>query len=382
MVHLPEVGDYLKESGLKASPDIEQWPASTDPTLAAWVKDNEKPLAKIREATLRSRYFMPMNGGTPPQLLFEILLPHLNFMRESAYLLSVDAMLHAEAGDLKAAGADLLALHRLARLTAQGPTLVERMVSIGIDKMACQASRNIAHHAKLDAQSAGDIFASTLSLSELPSLSRNVDEGERYLALDLEQISARLGPYEAGRIYRSISGMQSTGQVPSEAAQLFRLLPIPHEEAMRKENAAYDALVVAFAKPTYAERKIAIQSAQKWYDERSAGFSGLLTPYYLLRLLMPGISQDTLETATADRRMTQITWALAVYRAEHGSYPESLDALKLMFPAGIPEDNFIDQQFHYERNGKGYRLYSVGPNMTDDKGATTKPADDIDASLN
>jgi hypothetical protein len=363
MAHLPEAGDYAK--------------------LAPWVQANEKPLAKIREATQRSRYFVPMNGGTPPKLLYEILLPHLNFMREASYLLAADALLRAEAGDLHAAGVDLQAMHRLVRLTAQGPTLVERMVSIAIEEFACKTEANIARHVKLDAQSAGALFANSMSLSELPSLARNVDAGERYLALDLEQLGARLGPYETGRIYTSISGMNPVGANP-QAAQLFRFVPIQHEEAMRKENGAYDALIVAFAKPSYAERKEAIDSVQQWYDARSNGFSGLLTPYYLLRLVMPGLSrgQDQLETATAQLRLTQITCALAVYRAEHGGYPDSLDLLKSQFPAGIPEDNFSDGPFHYKKRGEDYQLYSVGPNMIDDHGSTTKPADDIDVSVN
>ena len=381
MPPLPEAGDYLKEEPGNETPDVEKWPPSADPKLAPWVQANEKPLARISEATLRPRYFMPMNGGTPPQMLYEILLPHLNFMRESAYLLAASALQRAEAGDLKAASVDLLAIHRLARLTAQGPTLVERLVSIGIEKMACQTELNIAHHAKLDASSAGVLFGNSLSFGELPSLARNVDAGERYLVLDLEQLSARLGPYETGRMYTAINGMRIGGQTPY-VAQFFRFLPIPHEEAMRAENAAYDELITAFAKPSYADRKAAIQSIDKWYDMRSNGVGGLLSRYWLLRLVMPGLGhgQDELEIATADLRLTQITWALTLYRIERGKYPDSLDLLRSQFAAGIPEDNFSGKPFHYARRGEGYQLYSVGPNMTDDKGASTQPADDIDAS--
>ena len=45
----------------------------------------------------------------------------------------------------------------------------------------------------------------------------------------------------------------------------------------------------------------------------------------------------------------------------------------------IPLDLFIDKPLHYEREGKGYLLYSVGMNLKDDGGSDDrkKEHDDI-----
>jgi len=131
----------------------------------------------------------------------------------------------------------------------------------------------------------------------------------------------------------------------------------------------YDAQIVACAKPTYAERREALRVLENWCNLQSRGISSLVSPYWLLRLVMPAVERalDQLETARAQLKLTQITWALAAYHADHGDYPESLEFLKSQYLSAVPQDDFIDAPFHYKRKGEGYQLYSVGPNMTDDK---------------
>jgi hypothetical protein len=393
MPHLPKEGDYIARlSDFKEVPittdgrdevDVKQWPPKFDPRVLKWVKRSEKPLRKVREATMRSRYFVPINGGNRPEPIIEVMLPHLNMEREAARALAAHALLCAEANDFDSARADVLAIHRLARLSAQGPTLVEVLVSIGIEGMACDVDINIAQHAKLDSKTAKSYLLDLLSLKEMPPFTQSLDVAERSLGLEFAEHCAKIGPVAAGRLYTSVFGM-----LPSEStlppAPLFRFLPIPYEQSMRAQNSVLDALILAAMKPRYADRTAAIRDVENWYDLQSQGPTSLISPYWLIRLVLPAINraQDQHETSIATLRLTQITWALAAYRADHGGYPASLDLLKSQYLQAIPEDNFIDAPFHYQRQGDGYHLYSVGPNMADDKGATTKPADDIDASTN
>jgi hypothetical protein len=391
MPHLPETGDYFvsPQDFEKTNPsathilegEVDLWPPDPDPRITQWLQVNEKPRQEILEATHRSRYFMPMNGGTRYRILFEVLLPHLNAIRQSARLFAEHALRHAQSGDFDTARADVLAMHHLARLTAQGPTLVERMVSIGIEGMACKTSRNIAMHAKLDESTAMGFLADSLLLDELPPFTRSIDVTERYLGLDFAMKCAQMGPVEAGRLYRAVSG-NSYSQNQGLPDQLFRFIPIPYEASMRTQNAMCDAQIVAFTKPNYAERKEALHVVENWCDSQSKGISSLASSYWLLRLVMPSVERalDQLETARAQLKLTQICWALAAYHADHGMYPESLDLLKSQYLPNIPHDNFAGAPLHYAKRGEGYQLYSVGPNLIDDKGSATKPADDIDAS--
>ena len=67
--------------------------------------------------------------------------------------------------------------------------------------------------------------------------------------------------------------------------------------------------------------------------------------------------------------LTRVAAALAVYRAEHGEYPETLDQLAPTILAQVPEDLYSGKPFLYRRMPDGgYLLYSVYENGTDDRG--------------
>lgn len=61
--------------------------------------------------------------------------------------------------------------------------------------------------------------------------------------------------------------------------------------------------------------------------------------------------------------------ALRAYKAEHGSYPNRLDALAPHYLAHVPDDPFaLSTPLRYRRLGKTFLLYSVGPDGKDDGG--------------
>jgi hypothetical protein len=66
--------------------------------------------------------------------------------------------------------------------------------------------------------------------------------------------------------------------------------------------------------------------------------------------------------------MGQVALALKAYHREHGRYPDSLDPLE---NAGwpLPADPFTGQPLQYRKQGSGFLLWSLGPNLIDD-GAT------------
>ena len=66
--------------------------------------------------------------------------------------------------------------------------------------------------------------------------------------------------------------------------------------------------------------------------------------------------------------MIRLAFSLAAYRADHGSYPARLADLAPKYADRVPKDVFTDGELHYNREGAGYVLYSVGPNGKDDAG--------------
>lgn len=88
-------------------------------------------------------------------------------------------------------------------------------------------------------------------------------------------------------------------------------------------------------------------------------------------MLLPAVASaaDNEDHANLHLEMTKLAAALALHQREHGSYPESLDALVPELLDEIPIDIFADGPLAYQRRGDGYLLYSVGRNAIDDGGS-------------
>lgn len=83
----------------------------------------------------------------------------------------------------------------------------------------------------------------------------------------------------------------------------------------------------------------------------------------------------------ARRQLARLAFALAAFHAERGAYPPLLDELAPVYLDEVPFDPFTAAPLRYELGAPdGYRLYSVGENLTDDGGRgheSDKPGDDI-----
>lgn len=83
-------------------------------------------------------------------------------------------------------------------------------------------------------------------------------------------------------------------------------------------------------------------------------------------------------------QLTDLAFAMAEYRAEHGGYPSGLRSLNPKYISKLPKDIFNhDADLKYCRSDNGYMIWSVGPNGKDDKGmnwydrASREDGDDV-----
>ncbi len=90
----------------------------------------------------------------------------------------------------------------------------------------------------------------------------------------------------------------------------------------------------------------------------------------LISLLLPAVQQVGIAEGRVIQRMRnlEIAFALAAYRADRDSYPDSLEPLAPKYLAEIPVDLFTGQPLKYAKTAEGYRFYSVGDNEKDDEG--------------
>jgi hypothetical protein len=370
------------------------WRKKDHPTIAAWLTKNAAPLAVVTAAAKRPKYYFPLilQKNSP---LFYALLPALSDCREIARALSARAMLHAGRGQWDKARQDLLTCHRLARHVARGPTLVEGLVGIAIDRVALDTAANIAQHGKLTAAGAKAFQAQISNLPRVTDMVAKIDLGERYMYLDSVANISRDGIKGLTEF-----GIEKEGEsLQSIVLKLATTVVIDWNVVCRMGNSAYDRTVKAARLTDATERRKAldrieteqVQLARRVKDPKPLAKAFLLSksPRRLVSEQVGGILTILFLPATAPfveaehkavarQRMTVTTFALVAYRAEQGAYPRELAALKGKYLAKIPADPFAKASIRYRREGKGFILYSVGRNGRDDKGQTRDDGDKKD----
>jgi hypothetical protein len=92
----------------------------------------------------------------------------------------------------------------------------------------------------------------------------------------------------------------------------------------------------------------------------------------MILAVFAGVAESCRRIAT-ERDVCRIGLALRAYQDEHGRYPDSMEDLAA---AGweVPRDSFTDEPYRYRREGDGFRVWGVGPDLDDDGGKPFKPS--------
>jgi hypothetical protein len=373
------------------------WTAKDEPELSEWLKQIEKPLALVVEATRRPDYYNPLVPRRTEDAsngLIGALLPNAQKCREFAAALCCRAMLRASEGKVEEAWQDLLACHRMGRLVARGSSLIEMLVGIAIDRFTSEAELALVDRAKLTSKQIQACLRDLQNLPPMPAFADKLDLGERFLFLDAVMMMASQGVSVLGP-----RGDMSTNSPPTRRSRWdwdrFFTSSINWDPALRNGNRIYDRLAAGTRLRDRAARKkemADIDQEVKSWRQVTSGIGliekpflgpkgrGELIGYILMGLFLPAI--DKIQTAADRCHQTQdnlhVAFALAAYQRDNGRYPANLDELAPKYLERIPDDLFSGNPLVYRLEGKGYLLYSVGPNENDEQGRSNNdmPAGD------
>jgi hypothetical protein len=382
-----EVGaDVFRNFELEREMLLEQassrpWTSEQIPPLAQWIQQNEKPFALILEASTRPRCYFPsptlINNETDSLIMY--LLPGVQGCREVGRSLPARAMWHLGEGRPMEAWQDLLALHRIARLVAQGPTLVEQLVGFAIQGSACDRTQTLLHHGQLSAEQIQQIRRDLAALPLFAGVTTTLDQLERVASIDA--VVGLVNNNWNAQAVEEILGADDEG------LRALQIVSVDWNLVLRDINQWYDRLAAAARMPDRAMRAAALNKVENDMQalvgnarrptklalslisrhERSEVVAAIV-----IGLLLPALNAATAaeDRANATIQLTQLAAALAAYRATNGKYPEKLDDLMPTILDKLPVDLYNSAPFIYRRDNDGYLLYSTGENGADDGGSS------------
>ena len=374
------------------------WTARDFPLLAEWLLVNQEPLKLVQQASQRRRYYSPLISTEKGLPMVSVLLPGLVQYRELARALSIRITMNMSQGKVDEVIADSVTCHRLGRLVGQGPFLIDSLVGIAIDSLACQADVMAAHYGKLPPEKIKAWRQQLQGLTPLPPVIERINVGERFSYLDSAFGIVRVGPSALDQL-----GGEAGGEKGAFKDIVFRAwfnTVVDWDDVLRRGNHWYDELEVAGRKPTYQQRQEAFAKIEQKLVElgmstkdpktllssilaRGKGPRTVLGSFVsdiLVTMLLPAVSKATIaeDRLVMNNRLVDVALALAAYRQETRQYPVQLEQLVPKYLDKIPEDLFVGKPVRYQRKSRGYLLYSVGPNQEDDKGQRQDPdRDDV-----
>jgi hypothetical protein len=296
--------------------------------------------------------------------LIGAMLPDTQNMREAARCLSTRAMRHIGENRLKDAWSDLMAIHRLARLTSQSPTLVGQFVAMSLSNTACEGTLVLLGNKQVKAELARQIYSDLAGLSEFSGINNCLDNWERLSALDFV-------------LYAKRYGLSALWDKPTNGPNVSKLMTIDWNASLRQVNRWYDRLVTTTRLPTREAKKLALAkfeadlsteavrahepvslvSAFFSLERRSKMVGTIIASTMMSNLNSEVFAEDRFNTTL---QMTRVATALAIYRAEHGDYPKKLGELTPKALEKLPVDVYNAKPFLYERLSEGYLLYCAG----------------------
>lgn len=284
---------------------------------------------------------------------------------------------------------DLLTVHRWARLKAQGPFVLDHLMGIAMEGMACQRHQALAAAANLSADRALRMRDTLVAMPLVPSVADKLDTGDRLECLDYLCVLARGDRYPVSELwFGGLAEEESAHRWHFRFYDMVLVYLVDWNYCLRAVNEFVDELIKAHRKPTFPKRKVAVDELRrKLEDARQGDLSSGTIPHFLVNPDRARVSRQIagfiLELLAGthagalgvdDRcfiawQLAACGYALAAHRAEHGRYPDSLAELVPRYLPAVPEDVFTPpQKVIYRRTEEEVIIYGRGANRVDDGG--------------
>lgn len=352
----PGAGISITPQPQSAATDVLLALSKFDPAIERLRKDSSLP---------DSRFPVVYDVDDPA----EILLPHLQAVKQCAQVLELRAIAELQNGQTDAAFDDVKLILRLVDSIRTEPFIITHLVRMAVMQMAIQCIyEGLSEHkwseaqlAELDSELSKINYAADYKFSILSEGAANVK------VIDwLEQKRSR------GKILADLLMSDNQGKPLPVLGTVFYVVPngwfYQGDIVISKAEEAWVSVPSDNTTPIISPGSV-LQASNTMMVAcgRITGFLG--------RILAPNLSAYAQRTAFAQESadLTRIAIALERYRLKQGVYPDSLDALAPAFMKEVPADIINGEPLNYHSTPDGrFILYSVGWNGKDDGGIAVK----------
>jgi len=331
-------------------------PAVMKSTLATLVESNQAALRLFSQGReyIRSRYPVDLTLG------YDALYPHCKQLDLASAFLELTAVYHAEANQPDKAAKDILIGLALANSFLEEPDVLPQLTRTWSVGYAVGALEKTVNRTALPAEASAElakVFQKMESSEAQGEGFRRAMVGARVMSLaalsDPQQLLRALSAPDLkmpdNRRSQITSRLQSDGKLIAERdffencfSRLMAARRLPFPARLKSDELGRQLVTEAL------DRKLVV-----------------------LDLLLPSLGRRTTVEAEclAQLRLGWTAVALEQFRAAHGeAYPVSLSELTPEYLIATPVDPFDDQPLRYEKKGRGYMLYSIGPDLKDNSG--------------
>lgn len=318
---------------------------------------NAEALLLLHEASALPDSRFPLTFSSNA-MFYNIPLPHLSELRESARILALETMQHALAGDDEKAVASVIAARRTGRAIENEPILVSSFVSIACDAIATKALMDLISRIELTE-------AQCQKLIDVWNEGQDGSRIEHGLAGEIVGVNqvAGAGNLGATQGIAGIGVLDMSGLLDKDRAFMTRML-----------HAAIRANRLPLTKRRRAAEALSAQVDAVFSEET---WKRVLKGRILSGMLLPAIDGASVAEI---KGATQTRLAIAALRLEQlhrreGTYPDSLDAVAKAFPDTDLTDPLSGKRIGHKQTDEGRILWSVGEDGKDNGGDDSERRD-------
>jgi hypothetical protein len=356
-----DVEDILKK-------DSRLWTESEWALAAQFVADRQDLVRQIRAMAARGgpAYVLDFSQG------YAMDLQHLGKLRAGARLLRLDAIIKASEGNYVEAVEDVIAGMQLGDVLAPEPVLISQLVRIASYNIMYDTVQESFHVADMSPELIEKLFDHIDQADNRHAFAQGI-AGERTIGMQLlsDIRSGKESPTELG--FTPFPDTSTIGQFAKPVIDRIYAGPVG-EPMLNMIESKYTEIVSRTATAVELPYYEALPELNRIEHE-----SEMLPRRYAPIWMLPGagaVAGLPLSQARHEAKLDlmQMGLVLEQYQADHGSYPDTLDAIEPRLGGSLPVDPFSGEQYHYRPTGDSFRLYSVGRNLTDDGGIDVRRA--------